>query len=82
MLYIDMNMVRAGGVQHPKEWIFSGYEEIQNPRQRYSLMDYRRLISLLQVKDIEDPCSPAPTGRDLHFDKLRTGRNAPIDPPQ
>lgn len=54
MLYIDMNMVRAGVVQHPKEWSFSGYQEIQNPRQRYSLIDYSQLASLLQVRNIQD----------------------------
>ena len=27
--YIDLNMVRAGVVKHPKEWIHSGYNEIQ-----------------------------------------------------
>lgn len=54
MLYIDMNMVRAGVVTHPEEWPFCGYYEIQNPRQRYSLIDYRRLISLLQMKDKDD----------------------------
>jgi REP element-mobilizing transposase RayT len=41
MIYIDLNMVRAGVVNHPSEWPFSGYNEIQNPRQRYSLIDYR-----------------------------------------
>ena len=49
-----MNMVRAGVVAHPKEWVFSGYQEIQNPKQRYSLIDYSRLISLLQVRNIHD----------------------------
>ena len=52
MVYIDMNMVRAGVVNHPEEWPFCGYNEIQNPRQRYSLIDYQRLISLLQMKDL------------------------------
>jgi putative transposase len=52
MLYIDMNMVRAGVVRHPVEWPFCDYNEIQNPRQRYSLIDYHRLITLLQMKDI------------------------------
>jgi hypothetical protein len=28
MVYIDLNMVRAGGVNHPSEWPFSGYNEI------------------------------------------------------
>ena len=54
MEYIDMNMVRAGAVKHPEEWAFCGYNEIQNPRQRYSLIDYQRLLSLLQMKEISD----------------------------
>jgi len=54
MLYIDMNMVRAGVVDHPEEWPFCGYNEIQNPRQRYSLIDYPRVISLLQMKDLDE----------------------------
>jgi putative transposase len=52
MVYIDTNMVRAGVVRHPAEWPFSGYNEIQNPRQRYTLIDYSRLIPLLQMKDV------------------------------
>ena len=27
--YIDLNMVRAGVVNHPSEWNFGGYNEIQ-----------------------------------------------------
>jgi putative transposase len=54
MVYIDLNMLRAGVVDHPSEWPFCGYNEIQKPRLRYSLIDYQRLISLLQMKDIED----------------------------
>ena len=52
MVYIDMNMVRAGVVSHPEEWPFCGYNEIQNPRQRYCIIDYQRLIPLLQMKDL------------------------------
>ena len=48
MVYVDMNMVRAGVVGHPKEWPFSGYNEIQEPRLRYSVIDYD---SLLEVFD-------------------------------
>ncbi|MFC1824452.1 hypothetical protein ACFL9T_17215 [Thermodesulfobacteriota bacterium] len=60
MVYIDMNMVRAGVVNHPEEWPFCGYNEIQKPRQRYSLIDYQRLIPLLQMKDLgelQESCS-------------------------
>jgi len=49
-----VNMVRSGVVNHPEEWPFCGYNEIQNPRQRYSLIDYQRLISLLQMKDLSE----------------------------
>ena len=31
MIYIGMNMVRAGVVKHPSEWLFSGYSELQSP---------------------------------------------------
>jgi REP element-mobilizing transposase RayT len=52
MIYIDLNMVRAGAVDHPAKWIFSGYHEIQNPRERYRIIDYKKLMSLLEMKDI------------------------------
>jgi len=29
LVYIDMNMVRAGIVQHPSDWVHGGYQEIQ-----------------------------------------------------
>ncbi len=43
IVYIDMNMVRADVVTHPAEWEFGGYQEIQTPKQRYSLIDRKRL---------------------------------------
>ena len=39
LVYMDMNMVRAGVVRHPLEWPFCGYTEIQAPRERYALID-------------------------------------------
>jgi hypothetical protein len=45
--YIDLNMVRAGVVNHPSEWNFGGYNEIQKPRERYALIDYKRLMELV-----------------------------------
>jgi len=47
MLYMDLNMVRAGVVRHPSQWAFSGYNEIQAPRERYALLDYGGLRELL-----------------------------------
>ncbi|EAR21564.1 hypothetical protein NB231_02318 [Nitrococcus mobilis Nb-231] len=39
--YIDLNMVRAGAVHHPREWEASGYREIQNPPARYRAINYQ-----------------------------------------
>jgi hypothetical protein len=49
MLYIDLNMVRAGVVGHPSEWAFCGYNEIQSPPQRYSIVDRKRLTELVGI---------------------------------
>jgi putative transposase len=54
MIYIDLNMLRAGVVKHPKEWPFSGFNEIINKRERYKIIDYSHLIELIGVKDRED----------------------------
>jgi putative transposase len=32
LVYVDLNMVRAGVVNHPSEWKWSGYHEIQHPK--------------------------------------------------
>ena len=38
LTYIDLNMVRAGAVAHPSQWESCGYQEIQKPRERYSII--------------------------------------------
>jgi len=53
MVYIDMNMVRAGVVNHPKDWPFCGYNEILSNQQRYKLIDDHSLIRILNMKDRE-----------------------------
>jgi len=49
LVYIDLNMVRAGVVGHPGEWRFGGYSEIKSGRQRFRLIDSARLLSLLGI---------------------------------
>lgn len=49
--YIDMNMVRAGVVEHPEQWRQSGYSEIQNPRKRYGLINHDYLMKLLDIDE-------------------------------
>ncbi len=46
LVYIDLNMVRAGVVNHPSEWTFGGYNEIQNPRKKCVLIAYQKLAEL------------------------------------
>ncbi|MCP4021114.1 MAG: hypothetical protein GY729_04675 [Desulfobacteraceae bacterium] len=53
LIYIDMNMVRTGVVSHPSEWRWSGYNEIQNPKKRYAIINYRRLTELLGVESFD-----------------------------
>lgn len=47
LVYIDLNMVRAGVVKHPSEWAFCGYNEIQEPKRKKVLINYQRLTELL-----------------------------------
>ncbi len=51
--YPRLHMVRAGVVTHPSDWKFSGYNEIQNPCQRYELINYKRLMQLMNFQTVE-----------------------------
>lgn len=46
-------MIRAGVVTHPSAWSVSGYNEIQNPPDRYTLIDQRGLMELCGIADEE-----------------------------
>ncbi len=50
LLYIDLNMVRAGVVKHPSDWEWTAYRELSGLRQRYRLVDHEAL--LVQLGDI------------------------------
>ncbi|MFT4729141.1 MAG: putative transposase [Granulosicoccus sp.] len=54
LVYIDLNMVRAGEVSHPEEWSCSGYHEAKHPRLRGARLDRERLCSLLGCESIDD----------------------------
>ena len=51
LTYIDLNMVRAGVVEHPRDWPEAGYGEIQAPRARYRIIDRVALCELVGVAD-------------------------------
>jgi putative transposase len=52
VVYVDLNMVRAGVVTHPAEWVHSGYREIQAPPQRYAIINLERLMSLCGFTEV------------------------------
>jgi len=71
IVYIDLNMVRAGVVSHPKDWAFGGYNNIQSPRRKCILINYERLAVL-------SGCSSYASFQKLHKnlvnDALETGK--------
>ena len=54
LVYIDLNMVRAGVVRHPSEWAHSGYGEIQQPPDRYRLIDLAALSTLCGFSNVAE----------------------------
>jgi putative transposase len=54
LVYIDLNMVRAGVVKHPIDWLHGGYHAIQNPPKRYRILDYDALCELSGVSSLSD----------------------------
>ena len=53
MVYISMNMVRAGVVEHPEKWKESGYYEIQHPKKRYAIIDYTSTLKILNLESMD-----------------------------
>ena len=71
LVYIDLNMVRAGAVSHPSKWVFGGYNEIQSPRRKSILINYKKLADL-------SGCNSYATFQSLHknlvHDALETSK--------
>lgn len=51
--YIDLNMVRAGAVQHPSEWAWTGWLELMGLRKRNCLLDMNTVLEALDVDTVE-----------------------------
>jgi len=54
LAYVDLNMVRAGVVAHPREWPHSGYREIQSPPARRRVVNLAALADACGLRDIEE----------------------------
>jgi len=51
LFYIDLNMVRAGVVDHPSQWPYGTWPEFFGPRRRYRIVNRPALLNRLQVPD-------------------------------
>ncbi|MBT8126183.1 MAG: hypothetical protein KJP15_01765 [Gammaproteobacteria bacterium] len=65
MVYVDLNMVRAGVVSHTPEWPWCGYYEIQSPPLRYALIDRKALAELFGVSSFQRYQQPHLGERDI-----------------
>lgn len=54
LVYIDLNMVRAGAVRHPAAWPHGGYLEIQHPRERCQVLDLAELSALCEFRAVKE----------------------------
>ena len=54
LIYIDLNMVRAGVVNHPGQWKESGFSEIRVPPKRYAIIDLQSLTELIGFVGLND----------------------------
>lgn len=73
LTYIDLNMVRNGVVSHPSEWAFGGYNEIQKPRRKNTLIAYQKLAKLAGFNDYD---AFRETHKELVDQSLATGNNS------
>lgn len=64
LVYIELNMVRAGVVGHPREWEWSSFRELTGLRRRYRLVDRAQFLEA--------------TGQDPDSDQFRANYEAAI----
>ena len=76
LVYIDLNMVRADTVNHPREWAHSGYRAIQQPAERYAIIDHRTLTALCGFTQLRDFNEAVASGWSRRF--WRSGQGETI----
>ena len=89
--YIDLNMVRAGVVNHPSDWKWTAWHELMGLRKRYRLMDMDRLLELIGPMEperfredyeskIEEKMNRGPLERDRKWtESIAVGSRAFVD---
>lgn len=51
--YVHLNMVRAGEVKHPDDWVWCGHDELTGKRQRYCILDVDNLAEKMDVMTVD-----------------------------
>jgi putative transposase len=74
LLYIDLNMVRAGAVTRPDDWAWCGYQELMGLRKRYRLLDVEALAEALAPGHCSGGVAKA--YREMVDEALRVGQMA------
>ena len=54
MTYIDLNMVRAGAVKHPRDWKWNGYDELTGARAQHRVLDRAKILEVVGGGDWSD----------------------------
>jgi putative transposase len=54
MVYIELNMVRAGVVVHPAQWPWCSYSEWMGQRRRYGVIDTHECLRILGGASLEE----------------------------
>jgi putative transposase len=91
LVYIDLNMVRAGVVAHPREWSDSGYHDIQDPSSRPTLVNRDLLAELTGAaslaalreshrQQVDDAVTRGESARDPRWtDAVAVGQSAFVE---
>ncbi len=53
LFYIDFNMLRAKAVEHPRDWDVTGCRELLGIKERYRVINRKRLLQCLAICDWE-----------------------------
>jgi putative transposase len=91
LCYVDLNMVRAGAVAHPRNWRWCGYDELSGSRRRYRIVDTEHLLRSAGMANesefrewyigaIEQRLATGKVGRESHWtESLAVGSREFVD---
>jgi len=76
LVYIDLNMVRAGVVNHPSDWPYCGYHEILGKPLKFRLIDEPSLMELMKMNSLDELRSSYSAWIDSRLEKGNMEREA------